>query len=100
MSAPAAAVSALAAADRPLLPRGVRLHQDGVRHMPVLLGPETALMLDGIGAAILAELDGIRDIAAISACLSARYGAPLDEVQPDVIAFLSDMAARRLVAVA
>ncbi|ARJ69294.1 pyrroloquinoline quinone biosynthesis peptide chaperone PqqD [Paracoccus contaminans] len=98
MSAPAA--PALPAAARPLLPRGVRLHQDRVRQMPVLLGPETALMLDGIGAAILAELDGIRDIAAISACLSVRYGAAVEEVQPDVIAFLSDMAARRLVAVA
>ena len=40
--------------DRPVLPRGVRLHDDRVRGTKVLLGPETALMLDEIGAAIIA----------------------------------------------
>lgn len=90
----------LAAADRPLLPRGVRLHHDTVRQTPVLLGPETALVLDEIGQAILTEVDGIRDIGAISASLADRYGAALEEVQPDVIEFLTDMAARRLVDVA
>ncbi len=37
----------------PLLPRGVRLHDDRVRGVPVLLGPERAVILDAIGQAIL-----------------------------------------------
>ena len=87
-------------ADRPFLPRGVRLHQDRVRAVPVLLGPETALMLDPVGQAVLAEVDGRRDIAAISEALAERYAAPVEMIQSDVIEFLDDMAARRLVEVA
>lgn len=87
-------------ADRPFLPRGVRLHQDRVRGVPVLLGPETALMLDPVGQAVLAEVDGRRDVAAISAALAERYAAPVEMIEADVIEFLDDMAARRLVEVA
>ena len=87
-------------ADRPVLPRGVRLHHDQVRGVPVLLGPETALMLDAVGQAVLAEVDGTRDIAAISAALADRYAAPVEMIEADVIEFLDDMAARRLVEVA
>lgn len=83
--------------DRPRLPRGVRLHHDRVRGVPVLLGPETVLMLDGPGPAILAEIDGARDIAAIAADLAARYAAPADAIEADVIDFLSGLVARRLV---
>lgn len=86
-------------ADCPVLPRGVRLHHDRVRGVPVLLGPETALILDPVGQAVLAEVDGLRDIAAISAALADRYAAPVDMIQSDVIEFLEDMAARRLVEV-
>ena len=87
-------------ADRPFLPRGVQLHQDLVRGVPVLLGPETALMLDPVGQAVLTEVDGRRDVAAISAALAERYAAPVEMIQSDVIEFLDDMAARRLVEVA
>lgn len=83
--------------DRPFLPRGVRLHHDRVRGVPVLLGPEVALMLDQVGQAVLAEVDGHRDIAAISAGLAQRYDAPVEMIQADVIEFLDDMASRRLV---
>lgn len=83
--------------DRPFLPRGVRLHHDRVRGVPVLLGPETALILDEVGQAVLAEVDGTRDIARISAALAERYAAPVEMIEADVIEFLDDMAARRLV---
>lgn len=89
----------LAASDRPFLPRGVRLHHDRVRDLPVLLGPETALMLDPVGHAVLAEVDGARDIATISAALAERYAAPVEVIQADVIEFLGNMAAQRLVEV-
>ena len=87
----------ISATSRPRLPRGVRLHHDRVRDVPVLLGPEIALMLDPIGEAVLAEVDGSRDIAAISACLAARYNAPEETVAEDVTEFLDGLALRRLV---
>ncbi|PWR00956.1 pyrroloquinoline quinone biosynthesis peptide chaperone PqqD [Meridianimarinicoccus roseus] len=81
----------------PALPRGVRLHHDRVRGMEVLLGPERTLMLDGIGHAILSELDGQRSTGAIAADLAARFGAPPEQVTGDVVAFLQDLADKRLV---
>ncbi|TDL90405.1 pyrroloquinoline quinone biosynthesis peptide chaperone PqqD [Meridianimarinicoccus aquatilis] len=81
----------------PVLPRGVRLHHDRVRKVEVLLGPERTLMLDGIGHAILSELDGRRSMATISGDLAARFGAPVDQVSRDVETFLTDLADKRLV---
>jgi pyrroloquinoline quinone biosynthesis protein D len=81
----------------PSLPRGVRLHDDRVRGVPVLLGPERALILDEIGAAILAEVDGTRSIGAITDRLAARYMAPRDEIAGDVRAFLDDLRAQGLI---
>ncbi len=81
----------------PYLPRGVRAHFDRVRDRHVLLGPERALMLDEIGNAIVAELDGVRSEAQIAADLAARYGAPVEAVATDVAEFLSGLAEKRLV---
>lgn len=81
----------------PRLPRGVRLHDDRVRGVPVLLGPERALILDEIGAAILAEVDGERSLATIIDRLALRYAAPRDEIAGDVQGFLDDLQAQRLV---
>lgn len=79
------------------IPRGVRLHQDRVRDMPVLLGPERALMLDGIGWAILSEIDGDTRLSDLIDRLSARYDAPHEEIAGDVRAFLDDLQIQRLV---
>lgn len=81
----------------PLLPRGTRLHHDRVRDMMVLLVPERALLLDEIGTAILQEVDGRSSLAAISARLAERYGAPPEDVANDVRGFLDGLAAQRLV---
>ena len=89
--------AALDPARIPVLPRGVRLHHDRVRGVEVLLGPERTLMLDGIGHAILSEVDGARSVAAISDNLAARFDAPRDRVGADVSAFLADLADKRLV---
>ncbi len=83
--------------DRPRLPRGVRLQHDHVRDTPILLGPEVALMLDPIGQAVLAELDGQRDLEEISQLLAARYDAPIEMVTADIAEFLDGLVARRLV---
>lgn len=81
----------------PLLPRGTRLHHDRVRDTMVLLVPERALLLDEIGTAILQEVDGQTTLAAISARLAERYGAPEADVALDVRAFLDGLVAQRLV---
>ena len=87
----------IAEAARPVLPRGVRLHWDRVRGVWALLAPERAIRLDEIGHAILAEVDGQRDVAAIAARLAERFGAPVDEVLADVREFLGGLAERRMV---
>ena len=83
-------------ADIPVLPRGVRTHFDRVRGVPVLLGPERVLMLDEIGQAVLDKVDGTRPVDQIAAELAEAYGAPLDQVRGDVIEYLDDLAAKRL----
>jgi len=79
------------------LPRGVRLHHDRVRDMPVLLGPERALMLDEIGLAILTELNTGLQMSVLIDRLATRYDAPRDEIAGDVRAFLQDLQVQRLV---
>lgn len=79
------------------LPRGVRLADDRVRGLRVLLGPERAIQLDPIGDAILSELDGTRSIGAVAANLAARFEAPEAQVLDDVSTFLADLVDRRLV---
>lgn len=81
---------------RPRLLRGVRVKQDRVRGIPVLLAPERALKLDAIGAAILAETDGARSFAEIVAALAATYEAPEARIAQDARAFLQALIDRRM----
>lgn len=80
----------------PVLLRGVRVKHDKVRNTPVLLGPERALMLDQIGAAILDEIDGQQNIDTVVARLAAKFNAPPDVIHGDVAEFLGDLADKRL----
>lgn len=81
----------------PVLPPGVRLHWDAVRGTHVLLAPERALMLDEVGHAILARVDGVTGVDALVAGLAADFDAPVEEVGPDVTEFLNGLARERLV---
>jgi pyrroloquinoline quinone biosynthesis protein D len=81
----------------PVLPPGVRLHWDRVRGTHVLLAPERALMLDEVGHAILAHVDGVTDMNQLVAGLAADFEAPVEEVGPDVAEFLEGLARERLV---
>jgi pyrroloquinoline quinone biosynthesis protein D len=54
-------------------------------------------MLDSISEAILDAVDGARSVDEISETLAAAYSAPLDVIRPDTDAFLSELAAKRLV---
>jgi pyrroloquinoline quinone biosynthesis protein D len=83
------------AADIPALPRGVRLHFDKVRETWVLLAPERALTLDGIGHAILSAVDGTRSFGEITRQLAETYGAPEAQIAEDSAGFLNALRDRR-----
>jgi pyrroloquinoline quinone biosynthesis protein D len=85
---------------RPFLPRGVRLRDDPIRAVTVLLAPERVLYPDSIGIAILRECNGENTIAEIATQLALRFEAPVEQVRQDTVELLQDLADRGYVAVA
>ncbi|MGI6870563.1 MULTISPECIES: pyrroloquinoline quinone biosynthesis peptide chaperone PqqD [Amycolatopsis] len=84
----------LSTVDRPRLARHVRLSFCRTRQRPILLLPETVVVLNGSGADILGLCDGRHTVAEIVAELGARYrSVPGDEVRR----FLTRLVARRWV---
>ncbi|MEU1621419.1 pyrroloquinoline quinone biosynthesis peptide chaperone PqqD [Streptomyces sp. NPDC008238] len=78
--------------DRPRLARHVRLGFCRTRQRHVLLHPETVVVLNGTGAAILELCDGRHTVTGIVTELGARYRTvPEDEVRR----FLTRLVARR-----
>ncbi|CAM3232093.1 pyrroloquinoline quinone biosynthesis protein D [Paracoccus aminovorans] len=88
---------AISGACVPYLPRGVRLHDDRVRGIRVLLAPERAVQLDAVGDAILSELDGKRSLAEVVVNLCTRYDAPAEQIEGDVQDFIRGLVDRRMV---
>ena len=86
----------LAAGVVPVIPRGVRLHEDKVRSRWVLLAPERTIDLDPIGLAILSEVDGTRSFGDVVARLSAKFDAPSVQIEGDVAEFLTGLSDRRI----
>jgi pyrroloquinoline quinone biosynthesis protein D len=86
--------SGLARDARPRLAPFARLQWDPARERYVVLLPESVLVLNATGAAILTRCDGTRTVAAIAEELRAAYG---DVVEPEIAAFLQRAANRRLV---
>ena len=84
----------LAPGDVPVLPRGVRVHQDTVRGQVVLLVPEKVIVLDPIGEAILSRVTGQTSFAGIVDDLAATFQAPQDRIETDVQTFLGRLRAR------
>ena len=80
--------------DRPRLARHVRLSFCRTRKRHVLLHPETVVVLNGSGAAILELCDGRHTVAEIVAKLGARYQSVVDD---EVRRFLTRLVARRCV---
>jgi pyrroloquinoline quinone biosynthesis protein D len=80
----------------PILPRGVRLHEDKVRGGWVLLAPERTIDLDVIGIAILREIDGDRSFGDVVSGLAAKYNAPVDQIKGDVAEFITGLMDRRI----
>ena len=85
--------------ETPRLLSGVRTKFDKVRGNWVLLAPERAIKLDEIGAAILAETDGKRDLGGILDALAAKYNAPREQIAGDVVKFLGSLRERRMLEV-
>jgi pyrroloquinoline quinone biosynthesis protein D len=78
--------------DRPRLARHVRPAFCRTRQRPVLLLPETVVVLNGTGAAVLEHCDGRNTVAEVVAELGARYrSVPGDEVKR----FLTGLVDRR-----
>ncbi|TWF82382.1 pyrroloquinoline quinone biosynthesis protein D [Pseudonocardia hierapolitana] len=82
--------------DRPRLARHVRLTFDRARERHVLLSPETVVVLNATGTAVLELCDGQRTVTEIVAELGARYSRVVDE---EVRGFLDRLLARRCVEV-
>lgn len=83
--------------DRPRLARHVRLAFCRTRQQPILLHPETVVVLRGVSADILELCDGRRSVAEIVAELGTRYQTvPVDEVR----GFLAGLVAGRCVELA
>lgn len=81
---------------RPRLAASLRLTYDEVRGQHVLLGPESVLVLNPTGAAILQLCDGWRDVRGIVTELRGHFGG----VEPgEVRDFLNHLAAKRCVEV-
>ncbi|MDB5058592.1 MAG: coenzyme biosynthesis protein PqqD [Chloroflexi bacterium] len=81
--------------DVPSLAARTRLRHDAARDTDVLLYPEGVLVLNGSAGAILAECDGKRNVAEISAILSQHFGGI--DVMADVIILLERLETKGLV---
>ena len=78
------------------LPRGVRLREDPVRGQMVLLAPERAMALDEIAVKIVEALDGVRSLDRIADDFAEAFRAPRDQIATDIIAFVQELANRRM----
>lgn len=76
----------------PRLGRGVKLRYDRSRERHVLLLPETVVVLNATGTAILELCDGRRTVADIVDALRERYA---DVPEGQVHAYLAKLAERR-----
>jgi len=78
----------------PKFGRGVKFRRDAVRDAWVLLAPEKLYLPDATAVEILRLVDGERPISAIVDALAARFDAPRPLIATDVLATLTDLAAK------
>lgn len=78
------------------LARGVRLRRDEARGRTVLLAPERAMALDDIAVRIVQALDGERSLDRIAADFAAEFEFPVAKISDDIMAFIRQLTARRL----
>lgn len=73
---------------------GVKFRLDAVRGAWVLLAPEKLFLPDETAVEILKLVDGERSVAVIVDTLSVAFAAPRDVIARDVLATLTDLAAK------
>lgn len=78
----------------PMLPRGVRFRFDEGRQAWVLLGPERVIMPDEIAVEILKLVDGQAGVGDLVDRLAAKFAAPRDQIQSDVLEMLNVLAVK------
>ncbi len=71
----------------PRLRRGFRFQWEPAQDCHVLLYPEGMIKLNPSAGAILAEVDGVRTVAAIISDLQAKY-PDAEGIDADILAFL------------
>ncbi|AJE20365.1 pyrroloquinoline quinone biosynthesis peptide chaperone PqqD [Azotobacter chroococcum] len=71
----------------PVLRRGFRFQWEPAQDCHVLLYPEGMIKLNGSAGAILAEIDGVRSVAAIVAGLRERF-PEAEGIETDILEFL------------
>ncbi|HVP99675.1 MAG TPA: pyrroloquinoline quinone biosynthesis peptide chaperone PqqD [Roseiarcus sp.] len=73
------------------------MRRDEARGRWTLLAPERIFEVDATAAAVLELCDGERDLSAIVAELAARYDAPAEVIEKDVVKMLGELKAKRVV---
>ena len=86
--------TAAASSSRPKLASHVRMRFDAAREQHVLLRPESVVILNPTGAAVLSLCDGRHTVAEIVATLQGRYDGVVDD---EVRRFLDRLATKRCV---
>ena len=86
------------AAAVPSFRRGVRLREDAARGRWVVLAPERAFVPDDTALEVLKLVDGARSVREIADALAARFDAPREVIEADVVEMLRDLAERGVVA--
>jgi pyrroloquinoline quinone biosynthesis protein D len=88
------------AAAVPRFARGVRLREDKARGRWVVLAPERAFVPDDTALEVLMLVVGARSVREIADALAARFDAPREVIEADVVEMLRDLAERGVVAAA
>jgi len=83
----------------PVLPRGVRLRHDPARGGYVLLAPERVVKLDDTAYAVVAYVDGKRNLGDIAAQLAKEYAADQGVILADITQLVSGLQVRGLLEV-
>ena len=81
----------------PRFARGVRLREDATRGRWVVLAPERAFVPDDTALEVLKLVDGARSVRDIAELLAARFDAPREVIEADIIEMLRDLAERGVV---
>jgi pyrroloquinoline quinone biosynthesis protein D len=73
---------------------GTKFRFDEVRSAWIVLAPERLFLPDEHAVEVLKLVDGIRAARAIVDGLAARFAAPREEIEGDVLEMLRDLAER------